>query len=204
VNLTSVVLALSLSTIAVPGLANDVPAKPHVTINVYNEAGVSEQVLAQAEKEATRIFHKAGVENVWVECRLWKSDPDRSSGCQPPRGPTLLALRIVPWSFKLRNSVFGTAFLSAEGEGTYTDVFYVSVEKLHEDFHANLSRVLGHVMAHEIGHLLLGTNAHSPVGIMRPQWQGQELRSIGMGTFLFTPEQARTMGDKLLFFKARN
>ena len=83
-------------------------------------------------------------------------------------------------------------------------MFYVSVAKLHEDFHANLSRVLGHVMAHEIGHLLLGTNAHSTVGIMRPQWQGPELRSIGMGTFLFTPEQARTMGDKLLFLKARN
>jgi hypothetical protein len=204
VNLTSAVLCLSLLTIAVPGLANEAPAKPHVTINVYNDAGVSEQVLAEAEQEATRIFHKAGVENVWVECRLWKPDPDRSSRCQPPVGPTLLALRIVPWSSKLRDSVFGIAFLSAEGEGTYTDVFYVSVEKLHEDFHANLSRVLGHVMAHEIGHLLLGTNAHSPVGIMRPQWEGPELRSIGMGTFLFTPEQARTMGDNLLFLKARN
>jgi len=204
VNLTSAVLSLSLLTIAVRGVANEVPAKPHVTINVYNDAGISEQVLAQAEQEATRIFHKAGVENVWVECRLWKPDPDRSSRCQAPVGPTLLALRIVPRSSKLRDSVFGIAFLSAEGEGTYTDVFYVSVEKLHRDFHANLSRVLGDVMAHEIGHLLLGTNAHSAVGIMRPQWQGPELRSIGMGTFLFTPEQARTMGDKLLFLKARN
>jgi hypothetical protein len=59
-------------------------------------------------------------------------------------------------------------------------------------------------MAHEIGHLLLGTNAHSPMGIMRPNWQGQELRSIGMGTLLFTPDQGRSMQTKLFSLTARN
>jgi hypothetical protein len=83
-------------------------------------------------------------------------------------------------------------------------VFYDSVEKLHQDWHASLSRVLGHVMAHEIGHLLLGTNAHSPMGIMRPNWQGQELRSIAIGTLLFTREQARSMQTKLFPLTARN
>ena len=194
---TSTCLALGLLTIAFPGLANERPAKPQVTINVYNDAGVSEQVLAQAEQEATRIFRQAGVENVWVECRGSKPGLTHDSECQPPAGPARLALRIVPWSSKLRDTIFGNAFLSPEGEGTYSDVFYDSVEKLHKDWHASLSRVLGHVMAHEIGHLLLGTNAHWPVGIMRPNWQGQELRSIGMGTLVFTPEQARSMQAKL-------
>ena len=191
-------------TIAFPGLASETPTKPQVTINVYNDAQVSEQVLTQAEQEATRIFRKAGVNSVWIECQLSKAGPRRASECQPPSAPTHLALRIVLWSSKLGDTVFGTAFLSPEGEGAYSDVFYDSVEKLHQDWHASLSRVLGHVMAHEIGHLLLGTNAHSPRGIMRPNWQGQELRSIGMGTLLFTPDQARSMQTKLFSLTARN
>lgn len=190
-------LAFGLLTIPIPGLANDRPAKPQVRINVYNDAGVSDEVLAQAEQEATRIFRKAGVDSVWVECHGSKPGLTNDSECQPPAGPARLALRIVPWSSQLRGTVFGNAFLSPEGEGTYIDVFYDSVEKLHKDWHASLSRALGHVMAHEIGHLLLGTNAHGPVGIMRPNWQGQELRSIGMGTLVFTPEQARSMQAKL-------
>jgi len=79
-------------------------------------------------------------------------------------------------------------------------VFYDSVEKLHQDWHVSLSRVLGHTMAHEVGHLLLGTHAHSQMGIMRPNWQGQELRRVEMGALLFTPEQGRSIQTKLLTY----
>jgi hypothetical protein len=196
-HVTRVRLVWGLLTIAFPALGSELPTKPQVTINVYNDAQVSEQVLTHAEQEATRIFRQAGVDSVWVECQLSNAGPNRDSECKSPAGPTHLALRIVPWSSKLGDTVFGTAFLSAEGDGTYSDVFYESVQDLHKDWHASLSRVLGHVMAHEIGHLLLGTNAHSPMGIMRPNWQGKELRSVGMGALFFTLAQARFMQAKL-------
>jgi hypothetical protein len=141
--------------------------------------------LTQAMQEATRIFRKIGVDTLWMECQSPKADAERASECRPASGPTVLSLRIVPWSSKLGQAVFGTAFLSPEGEGTYCDVFYDSVEKLHQDWHVSLSRVLGHTMAHEVGHLLLGTHAHSQMGIMRPNWQGQELRRVEMGALLF-------------------
>ena len=83
-------------------------------------------------------------------------------------------------------------------------MFYDSVEKLHQDWHVSLSRILGNTMAHEVGHLLLGTNAHSQMGIMRPKWQGQELRRVGMGALLFTPEQGRSIQTKLLSLTAQN
>ena len=145
----------SFLTIAFPGLASERHLKPQVIINVYNDAQVSGKVLTQAEQEATRIFRQAGVDNVWVECQSLKPDLNRKPECDSPAGPRHLALRIVPWSSNLRDSVFGIAFLSVEGEGTYSDVFYDAVQKLHQDWHASLSAVLGHVMAHEVGHLLI-------------------------------------------------
>jgi hypothetical protein len=159
--------------------------------------------LVQAEQEATRVFRQAGIDNVWVECKSSIPDLTRKAGCEPPEGPRRLALRIVPWSSKLRDSVLGTAFLSAEGEGSYSNVFYGAVQTLHNDCHVSLAGVLAHVMAHEVGHLLLGTNAHSPTGIMRPSWQARELRSIIMGTLLFTSEQAGSMQAKLSDVRAR-
>jgi len=128
---------------------------------VYDDAKVSEQVLAQAEEEATRVFRRAGRRTVCGLGYIVESRP--ASRFRMPTGRSYhLALRIVPWSSKLRNDVFGTAFLSAKEKERIAMCFNQSVEKLHKDWHASLSRVLGHVMAHEIGHLLLGTNAHRP------------------------------------------
>jgi hypothetical protein len=42
------------------------------------------------------------------------------------------------------------------------------------------------VMAHEIGHLLLGRNSHSVSGIMRGTWGSAELRAIAQGALRFT------------------
>ena len=186
----------SLLTVAFPGSGSERSTRPQVIISVYNDAQASAQLLTQAEQEATKIFRKIGVDSVWIECQSPEAGPKPE--CGPPSGPTHLSLRIVPWSSKSGDAVFGMAFLSPEGEGTYCDVFYDSVEKLRRDWRVSRSRVLGHTMAHEIGHLLLGTNAHSSKGLMRSNWQGQELWRIERGTLLFTPEQARSMQNKLV------
>lgn len=169
-----------------------------ITITIHNEAPITDKVLEQATREASRIFHKAGLNSVWIVCQLSNAGPNTQPECLSAPDLTHLSLRIVPWSSQMGDSTFGVAFLSEKGIGTYSDVFYPLAEKLSQQCNASLGRVLGHVMAHEIGHLLLGSKAHSPVGIMRPQWQAEELRQIGMGTLLFTPEQANKMHDRLL------
>ena len=89
------------------------------------------------------------------------------------------------------------AFLSAEGTGCYTDVFYERAAKLQSAWNVNLSDTLGAVMAHEIGHLLLGSNSHTPAGIMRARWEGQELNRMARGNLLFTESQSDQMRAKL-------
>jgi hypothetical protein len=170
---------------------------PQVSINVYNDANVRDKILSDAEREATRIYLNAGVETIWIDCRTSKKTPNPAAACAAPLCRTHLTLHIVAWTSHDRDSIFGIAFLSQSGEGTYSDVFYPSAEKLHTDGRTSLSRVLGHVMAHEIGHLLLGTNSHSALGLMRPHWQKEELRSMEMGTLLFTPQQGKQMRIRL-------
>ena len=43
--------------------------------------------------------------------------------------------------------------------------FFERVEELHRTFNERSEVILGHLMAHEIAHLLLGTNVHSVSGI---------------------------------------
>ena len=54
--------------------------------------------------------------------------------------------------------------------------------------------ILGHVVAHEIGHLLLPRGPHSPSGIMRA-WLDRQLAALG-GLF-FTADQAQDIRTKL-------
>jgi len=52
-------------------------------------------------------------------------------------------------------------------------------------------QVLGVAMAHEIGHLFLGPNSHSPVGIMRAGWKDKDLLEVSQARFTFTTDQSQ-------------
>jgi len=160
---------------------------PQVVVSVYNDAGVSANALAEAEEKAARIFARAGVRITWTTC----------SDCDRFEWPNSLSVRIVPGSPRSTQEIFGMAFLSAEGTGCYTDVFYERAEKLQSAWNVNLSDTLGAVMAHEIGHLLLGSNSHTPAGIMRARWESQELNRMARGNLLFTESQSDQMRAKL-------
>ena len=54
----------------------------------------------------------------------------------------------------------------------------------------SVSRMLGHAIAHEIGHLLLGDNSHSPGGIMVAPWSKQDLWRMSKGKLLFTHQES--------------
>jgi hypothetical protein len=55
------------------------------------------------------------------------------------------------------------------------------------------AEILGGILAHEIGHLLLAENSHSETGVLRARWEDQDLRMLACGRLWFTPEQAARM-----------
>jgi hypothetical protein len=105
---------------------------------------------------------------------------------------------IVPRAQTLSDIAYGAAFLGSDGRGEYADVFFDSIQRLQdEETQVSQAQILGYVIAHELGHLLLGSNAHSSLGVMRPHWSRTELQSISMGRLSFTADQGRQIYERL-------
>jgi hypothetical protein len=168
-----------------------------VSVAVYNDADAPVHLLVEAETIATRVFEQAGVNVRWINCPVVHRDLPDAAICRKAVFPTYFQLRIVLPHPGLSESSFGVSYMSPEGIGCYSYVFYQRVAQQHRDNEQNAAVLLGHIMAHEIAHLLLGTNSHSASGIMRAHWYLQELASANKGALLFTPEQARAMTERL-------
>jgi hypothetical protein len=170
---------------------------PQVNVRIYNDAEVASDTLSQAEQEATRIFANAGFEIIWLNCPCDDGAPVRPVREQI-EGAASLALHIMDQvAANTSDAAFGMAFLGPGGTGRYGDVFWNRVRELQQNSSVDGGVILGGVMAHEIGHLLLGSNAHAVGGIMVPHWRAPELHRISMGTLLFLPEQAKRMRARM-------
>ena len=167
-----------------------------VIVSVHNDAHAPVDTLASAETTASRIFREAGLNVAWMNCiRVGNHGP--ASSCTKAAYPTYLHIRIVARARNLPGATFGIAYLSVDGIGCYSSVFLEPIAHLHAISGQGVAPVLGHVMAHEIAHLLLGTNSHAADGIMRAQWQREELLSASKGELLFTPGQSQVMRQRL-------
>jgi hypothetical protein len=74
-------------------------------------------------------------------------------------------------------------------------IFYPRVVEFAAQRIATRSQILGHVIAHEIGHQLLGSKTHASFGIMRGQWDAQDLRAASMGALLFSSRESSLIRD---------
>ena len=196
------VVALTLFSCRV---SSRVPAgeELQVTISVHNDAGILPGILLSAESEASRVFRQSGIEVHWLNCPLPPEGPEAPSQCEVADFPAHLQLRIAKRSRNLNGLTLGISYLSADGSGCYADLFYRRVEEMHESSHVSLASILGHGVAHEIGHLLLGTNSHAETGIMRARWQRWELASVSKGTLFFSSTQSQEMRNKLATCRTR-
>ena len=159
-----------------------------ITVFVNDSVGVNRAVWKHAQNEAAKPFRAAGIEIGWQNCK------DTSDCRRPPRANEFV-LHIVPNGRAGSDFVFGEAFLGPDGRGAYADVFFDRLRNAQGD--ASIAQLLGAVCAHELGHLLLGSQAHSLVGIMQPIWRQEALHKIATGSLTFTPDQQRMMKGRL-------
>jgi hypothetical protein len=195
--------ALVLSAVTIFGVLGFGPASfgqnPQVTVSVFSDIPVSRQLLVRAEQRAQQIFSPSGVDILWIDCtRANASDGDGDPACTKSYGPDDFVLRITSHVSTVSSDAFGIAFLGSDGRGRYADVFWNRAQELGATSKQGVDRILGSVMAHELGHLLLGLNSHSVSGLMRARWGNDELRCLDMGTLVFLPEQGKRMRARIV------
>ena len=170
--------------------ASGADSSPTIRIRVNNYTQATPAMLAGAEREAGRILGKAGLQTVWLDCPAGHSTADPQDPCGEPLEATDIALRVLSESSqnKFRDTAFGFAVVPV-----LASVYYDYVAHLARSDNAEfeIPIILGCVIAHEVGHLLLGSNSHSGSGIMQGHWERGQIRQAVTGTLLFTPEQAK-------------
>ena len=168
------------------------PDAIRLKVSVFNDALVPQSVLRAAELRAQAVFAEAGVALTWLDCGTpghWHAE----LGCQDVVFPTHLSVRLVTGRPIGSGDIFGQSFLNEQGQGNYANVYLTPLSSARALGVVGEGDLLGFVVVHELGHLLLGKNSHSGEGLMRAKWEIAELREAARGNLLFTQSETEQM-----------
>jgi hypothetical protein len=174
-------------------------SNPAVTIRTYNYAAVPLDDLNAAKSEAAHIFKTAGISLEWIECRV----PGAVSGatCTEPQIPGRdLMLRLVDRSPATAERIvaLGESMLDREQRGgVLMTVDLYPIRAIAAPSATNIRTLLGRAIAHEAGHLLLGSTEHPRLGLMRALWSHDELRGLKPAHWGFSSREAAQMRQTL-------
>lgn len=173
--------------------------RPHFTLAVCDQVGLNSEVLALARQQTEEIFRHAEVDVTWI-------DLDRRSQCtMVPGAPNHFAIVILPHGPD--NAVTPDAMGSAPsraGAFPRAYIFYnwvrmmVDIVERKDLTTIGQGIMLGHAIAHELGHLLMPERTHSLAGIMSTRWDRRHWDDAVAGRLLFQKAEAKAMRTNLL------
>lgn len=197
---TSLFVVMAAMFAASPSTAADIDAlgDVRITIRSYDNTTLPSADRLSAIATATKILKAAGLNVEWRACEAaFVRAPEDL--CTTPLGRNELALRFVmlPSSPDTNGNVaLGYSLVDTHTRGGSLATVYVDrVAGLARTCRIDARSLLGRTIAHEIGHLLLGTMNHAPSGLMRAVWSAEAIRRSRAGDWLFTPREGRAMRD---------
>ena len=169
-------------------------------VRIYNSAGTSRGQIDVARGVADRILRDAAVQIGWRDCAI-----DRSASvdyCDDALGPLEVVVRLVRTAKRpsATDTALGFSYIdTATGTGTLATVFVDRIGASAGRVRGDVATILGRVIAHEIGHLLVGTTSHASHGIMRGHWPDTWLAERrDSGRWRFSADEALFMRQTLL------
>ena len=161
-------------------------------VQVYDYTGLSPVAIHEFIARTQEILTGAGISVEVDACPRGVSTP-----CEGRRGSfRQVVIRVIAGAPRKNKEArwqhLGQSIATHDG-GTYASVFLKPAEEKASD--ANLPRiiVLAYAAAHEVGHLLLGDEAHTPQGLMKADWETDDFRAMAQSRFHFSPEQTREL-----------
>ena len=171
----------------------DVPVMPLV-VRLYGGPAVSTYDRQSALEEAKTILRHAGFAPEWVTCPADVPPPQR---CTVPLHGAELAVRFAtapPQANPLQWLSLGYSLVDPGTQsGALATVYLDRVKWLATASTAEVATLLGRAIAHELGHLLLGTPQHGRFGVMRAVWSSQMVRNSRPSEWRFSAREARQM-----------
>ena len=174
-----------------------------IVIRVYDSGFLPDQDRAMAIATASAILQVSEIGSSWRTCqpsrphqRVVTGLPERATGltCSQPMGPGEVSVRLVrgetPVDARGRLPLGYSLVDTAIGKGVLATIYLDRVDWLAAAAGVDARVLLGRAIAHEIGHLMLGTNAHSREGLMRPTWSRAELQRDRPGDWSLTSREA--------------
>ena len=170
-----------------------------IAVRVYDGAGIGSVHRAAAIAVADTILSAAFIDVEWRTCDV---DARRAAGpCAVPLGKREFALRLIG----------GMAAPDANGQlalgyslidtrtraGSLATIHPDRVAWLADAAGFDVRTLLGRAIAHEIGHLLLGSNDHRGTGIMRAVWSREALQRNAREDWVFSERDAADMQTAL-------
>lgn len=151
-------------------------AQPKLTVWIESPHDLDVVVLAGAEGTASRVFAQVGVKLEW------------KIGTPPANAPDENLAMAFDAKAPARFDRDALGYATVGGSGTVIHIFYVRV--IRTGAKKLVSVILGHVMAHEITHVLEGIPRHSDMGLMKAQWRAQDYYQMSRRPLPFAPIDA--------------
>jgi hypothetical protein len=176
-------LALCL-LLAAPAAARQ-PHGPIAEIFVPHVNQPLDRIFFQAEGVATRIYSAIGVQ------LRWRTSSPSEAGCAKVVMRRIILVRLsweTPADYHPGAMAIAFPYNAA---GTCLTVFVDRIEPMVNAAPITAASVLGHVLAHEIGHVLEGFTRHAESGLMRAHWSDSEMRALPHRLMEFSSQDIR-------------
>jgi hypothetical protein len=166
-----------------------------LVIRVYDNAGVPANERARGVSRAHAILARTDIAVEWIDCPARQGTP--SPACATPPSSQELVIRLVnstAGTLGMGHAALGYSLIDSEtSTGTIGTVFVDRVNQLANSVKLETSTLMGRAIAHEIGHLILGSNQHSDAGIMREIWTVEQLLKNRRRDWAFLPAEGERM-----------
>jgi hypothetical protein len=163
-------------------------------VQVYDYAGLNPAPLREFIKRTQEILARSGV-SLEVDACVSGAAP-----CESRTGSSRqVVIRVVAGSVRKMSNVspesLGVSVADSNG-GTYASVFAQPTKDAATEAELPWVIVLAYAAAHEIGHLLLGNQAHTAKGVMKAYWDADDIWAMAQNRLLFSPAQRRELASR--------
>jgi hypothetical protein len=167
--------------------------RPAVTVQIRDDAHVKPKSLRKATDIAGRMYKRAGVGIEWLtvisEDAASVHDAARTEAT--PHPVAQLKIEIVTSAMAKRRGYADdvVGFVSVPPEGGMGRVGYVIYERIKDvafGSPASTGDILGIIIAHDIGRLILGAGSGTFSGIMTRLWNREDLQRVNPLALSFT------------------